>query len=149
MVKIPCSICCKDKSTNNLHTICSNCISESMQICANCLSKMIECEGVPINSRVIYFYIRCPFCRTSIRQDQIENSSFGRSYNYFKAMYEKHKVLVEILSIDKNDLWDIRQSILLPAREILRSHRAYNSWLQSRLGRPIELNAEIQEDYSR
>ena len=64
-------------------------------------------------------------------------------------MYQKHKVLVEILSIDKNDLWDIRQSIILPVREILRSHRAYNSWLQSRLARPIELDAEIQDDYSR
>jgi len=148
MVKLRCSLCCEKYTRKNLHTICTNCTDLDKLICSSCCSKLIQTKGVPILSTKVTTFIRCPFCRAVLNQDDIEQTTYGNTYTWYRTSYKRQKILVQLLATDRADLWDVRNSIISPLREIMLADRAFNRWVANRLLRPTQLDPDIQASFN-
>ena len=139
-----CSLCCRKRTAKNLHALCTRCVSEDKQTCSECWSKLVELRGTHIDSPSLHICITCPWCRGVITERRIIEHPFSRSYHFFKAIYPKHVVAIQLLSMDRLDLSRIVDGFRHTPDHV---EQPYLAWRTIRRGRPTDLEVSVQVRY--
>ena len=122
-----CSICCE--TAEKLYNLCSSCSGDDKLICGNCSGKLIEYSGAAsLFQNYLKVYISCPFCREKMTFNQIENTEFGKSYQFFREISVAFHKIINLLLVDRASMNQITRRMGIQLNIIHQMEAASDQW---------------------